>query len=104
MTLGGRNRQVKLTARHRANISKAGRGKVPSNLHTIQQSERTKQANRDRGRPVLVYTINDVFVSEYHSTNAACIALGLNRGSASHVISGKCRHTRGYTLKIKEED
>jgi hypothetical protein len=104
MTFGGNHRHINLTTAHKAKISASSKGRVPKNLSIIQQSEKTKQANRDRGNSVLVYTLGGELVGEYHSTNAACLDLGLDRGSASKVLNSKFKHTKGYTIKLKENE
>lgn len=104
VTKGGHHRLEKLPDEHKNNISKALKGKIPKNLNSIQQSEKTKQANRNRGISVIVQSLDGLFIKEYSSTNSACIDLNLDRGWASKVINNKLKSIKGYTIKLKNND
>ena len=64
----------------------------------------TRAAIKSRKKPVIAFDLDDVFVGEYESVNAAARALGVWASHISSVITGKISQTGGYRFKWSDRE
>jgi predicted GIY-YIG superfamily endonuclease len=60
-----------------------------------------EKMQKEKGKAIIVIN-SDGIEREFPSVNQACVILGLCCGNISHVLTGKRKHTKGYTFRFKE--
>lgn len=63
----------------------------------------TRAAIQSRKKPVVATTLNDEFVGEYESLNAAARELGVWQQHISSVLAGRISQTGGYRFKWSDK-
>ena len=87
------------------NISKSKKGHKAHNKG-IPMSEEQKLILRKvntikRGKPILVYNLNNQFIEELPSINEVIRKYNLDKRSTQRVLSGKYKFTKGLILRFK---
>ena len=68
----------------------------------IRAAKRGAIIGGKKPQPVLVYSYyTGEFIGEYPSQNQAERSLGISNGRVSIVVSGRYKHAKGYTFKLK---
>lgn len=82
--------------------SKGGKigGKVVGEIH--KQSGHMSKLGKARKKPILVYSLDNKFISEYESGKNASEELNILTSGISSVLNNKFPHYKGYIFKYKE--
>ncbi len=89
------NKGLKLDAEYREKLSKSHKG-TP-----ITFTEKRIAEDIRKGKPILMFDLNNNFIKEFHSAGLACKEMNLDISSVSRVANGILKQTKGFRFKYK---
>lgn len=86
------------------NISKALKGKYVGDKHWCYGKKRNIDFISKISKPILQFTLDDVFVKEFDSAKSASLELGIDSSSIGKCCKGKQKSCGGFIWKYKENN
>lgn len=74
-----------------------------NNNHGTRNERAAKAISKTKSIPIIATNIKTDESTEFNSSKECARQLGLHKGNISHVLTGRLKHTSGYTFKYKEE-
>lgn len=85
------NKGIPKTKEHSLKVSKTLKEKYP------------KGSKVGRAKPVYQYTLDNIFINEYHSIEKAAIEVGITSQKIRHYFAGSVNNNTGYIWKRNKE-
>ena len=95
---------IKFSEERCKKISESNKGRIASNKGipmTDEQKLLLQEVGKKRGKPILIYDLNNEFIEEHPTIYSVIRKYNLDKRSTQRVLTGKYKQTKGLILRYK---